>query len=78
MSSGYCIYTLSNKEMQVDDDHLFDGKTWFDLSYEMVHIPAESWAKIKAFIIKVCKTGKCDKQISNWERKIEVIDNNLK
>lgn len=66
--------TVSGQEMIIDDTHLLDGKTWFDLKPTMVYVPSDSWAKIKAFIIKSCKNNNNCKQISSWERSINAID----
>lgn len=75
MSKGFCVHTISSKEFIVDDDHLFDGKTWWEMRPLMVHMPHSSWAQIKSYIIKQCKrTGQCDKAISSWERTIESVD----
>lgn len=41
----------------------------------MIYVPAESWAELKYFIIKVCKkTKQCDSDISGWDRTIDKID----
>ena len=74
IAKGYCVWTTGDKEQYVDDKILLDGKTWWDMRPTMVQVPADSWAKIKAFIIKICKdNGQC-KQVSNWERAVGAID----
>jgi len=75
---GYCIHTLSSKEYSIDDENLYEGKTWWDLRPTMIFMPSASWAKIKAFIIKVCKKHGCNGQdITSWQRTVEIIDNKV-
>jgi len=74
-SRGHCIYTLSAREYTIDDEHPHEGKTWWDMRPAMILAPAESWAKIKKFIIEVCrKTKKCDTEMGSWDRTVEAID----
>lgn len=71
MSKGICVYTVSGKSIAVDDEHPLEGQTWFDIRVKTLSVPASSWAKIKAFMIKQCKkTKKCDVDISSWDREI--------
>lgn len=58
----------------VDDEHLLDGETWFDLRSHSLTMPTESWAKLKAWIIKMCKKYKCDAEIATWDRTLDVVD----
>ena len=72
---GFCVYTIEEKEFLWDDEHKFDGKTWWEAKPSMVYVPAKSWAEIKKFIIKTCKQHKdCQKDIATWERKAKKID----
>jgi len=67
-SKGYCVYTLSDKEFVIDDDHLYEGKTFWEMRPLMVMLPPSSWAKIKAFILKICKqTQQCNQQYRDVE-----------
>lgn len=83
LSKGWCTYTIEDKEFFIDEEHPYSfskekPKTWWELRPTFVYMPADSWAEIKAFIIKVCKqSGKCDKEISSWQRKIDSIDRKL-
>lgn len=77
MSRGWCTYTISGKEFFVDDENLFEGKTWWDMRPTMLQIPAQSWVEIKTFIIKTCKKHKCSKEISSWERTVGTIDKQI-
>jgi hypothetical protein len=80
LDEGYCIYTLSDREFKINETHKhsFNGsksKTWWELRPTMLHLPAESWAEIKKFIINICKdTKKCSEYVHSWDRTIEKID----
>lgn len=55
----------------ISDSEKYEGKTWFDMRNEMILIPIESWAKIKAYIIKTCRKMKCEvdeKVLDNVDR----------
>lgn len=74
MSKGFCVWTISKKEMVVDDVTLLNGKTWLDLVIESVYVPADSWSEIKSYIIKTCKKkNDCEKDISTWKTKLDKI-----
>jgi hypothetical protein len=74
-SKGFCTYLLSPRDQFVDDTHLLNGKTWFDLQPTMIYVPKESWAAIKKYIIKECKrTNRCDNAVESWDRTITVLD----
>lgn len=71
MSKGVCTYTVSGKNIIVDDEHPLDGQTWFDMRSKVLAVPASSWAKLKSWMIKQCKrTNKCDVDIDSWDRSI--------
>lgn len=73
-----CVKIISGTESTIDETNLYNGFTWWEARPTMVQVPAESWAQIKAFIIKVCKkSNQCDSQISSWERSIQAIDSSL-
>lgn len=75
VSSGFCTMTISSKDSIVDDTHLLNGKTWIDLKIESVYLPADSWAKIKEYIIKQCKKdNNCAQNIGNWTSKLESVN----
>lgn len=74
VSSGFCTYTVDNKDMIIDDTHLLNGKTWIDLKIESVYVPAESWAVIKEYIIKQCKkNNNCSENIGTWTGKLDSL-----
>lgn len=68
LSKGICAYTISKKTVTVDDDHPLEGQTWFDMRAKVLAVPATSWAKVKAWMIKICKQQRCDVDISSWDR----------
>jgi FKBP-type peptidyl-prolyl cis-trans isomerase 2 len=71
LSKGICTYTVSGKNIVVDDEHPLEGQTWFDMRSKVLAVPASSWAEIKAWMIKMCKKNKCDADISSWDRAID-------
>lgn len=72
MSKGACTYTVSGKTVIVDDEHPYESMTWFDMRSRVLSVPASSWAKIKAWMIKQCKkTKKCDVDIDSWDRELK-------
>ena len=78
MQKGFCVYTLSDKEMIVDNENTLDGKTWWDMRTSMILVPVDSWAEIKSYIIKMCKKhGSCDKEVANWNKKVDSLDSKL-
>lgn len=46
---------MTDKTYEVDDTHLLNGKTWFDIKGESMLMPVESYVKLKEFILKYCK-----------------------
>lgn len=75
---GRCVKIISGEKFDVNESLKFEEKTWWEHRPTMIQMPASSWAKMKAFIIKMCKKyGKCDKEISSWDRTIVTIDQQL-
>ena len=75
---GYCVHTISEKEFYVDHNEKLNGKTWWEMRPAMVFVPPQSWAELKAYVIKVCKKFKeCAKDIGSWERKTQQIDSKM-
>ena len=73
LSKGVCTFTVSGKNIVIDDEHPFEGSSWFDMRSNSLIVPAKSWAKIKAFLIKQCKkTNQCDVEISSWDRDLKL------
>lgn len=78
LSKAFCTYTISNKDFIIDDEHPYQGKTWFELRPTMILIPVESWASFKKYLIKECKiTKRCGGMIEGWDRTIKAIDTKL-
>ena len=44
---GFCVWTISNKEEEINDTNKLDGNTWLDIVNKSVILPQESWAAIK-------------------------------
>lgn len=80
MSSGFCVTTITNKKMEINDKSLFtdeDGNkyTWFDLYPQMIMLPIQSWKSIKKYIIKQCKkSNQCSSNIDSWDRNMTALE----
>lgn len=73
LSKGICTYTVSGETITIDDDNLYENQTWFSLRNKALTVPASSWAKIKAFLIKQCKkSNQCDVEIDSWDRNLNL------
>lgn len=73
LSKGICSYTISEKTIVIDDNNLYEGNTWFSMRNKALMIPAKSWAKIKAWMLKECKrTNQCSVDISKWDRDLDL------
>jgi len=74
VNSGFCTYTLTKQSFEVDDKHPYNGQTWLDMKINSVYLPAESYAKIKEYILKACKQdNNCSQNIDNWDTKLNSI-----
>ena len=73
-SECYCTWTAEDKHLIVNDDTLLEGQTCVDLRAKSILMPPNSWSKIKAFIIKVCKQNNQCTGVSDWESKIDLLD----
>lgn len=73
---GYCFKTISNKEQVVDNNEAtLEGKKWSEVNRKAIRVPAESWAKIKTFILAICKKSKeCSDNIGTWQKKLDKVD----
>lgn len=80
MTRGECINPMSGKTFTVDEFNLLDGKTWWQMRPTNIIFPFKTYAAWKKFTIKLCKKNKkmCDKEVANWERSFDNVDNNLK
>lgn len=70
ISKGICTYTVSKKEIVVDDNNLLNGETWFEVRRKALTVPAKSWASFRAYLIKMCKKYSCTEDVSSWDREI--------
>lgn len=74
VNEGFCTYTISNKNIIVNDEHPLNGKTWLDIKIESVYLPSDSWAKIKEYILKNCKKDQsCMNNLESLSNKIDSI-----
>lgn len=74
---GYCIWTISSRVQYVGEAkkwHLY-GKPWSRVMTEMVLMPSEGYARMKAYIIRNCKKhNDCNKNIDSWRVKLDALD----
>ena len=71
LSKGVCTFTVTGENIVIEDDHPYESQTWFDMRSKVLTVPASSWAKIKAWMIKQCKKSKkCNVNIDSWDREI--------
>jgi hypothetical protein len=69
------VHIVSGKTFTVNDTEKHNGKTWWEMKPEMIQMTAQSWKKIKVYIITSCKKyGNCQDFISSWDRTLENID----
>lgn len=74
-SKGFCVWTISSKEMEVDDTHLLDGKTWYDMQIGIIKIPLDTWKSFKKYIITQCKrNNNCSDNIDSWDRSMTILE----
>lgn len=68
--------TVSDLDTVIDEENLYQGKTWWELRPTMIYIPYPAWVEIKTAFIKICKKKliKCDEAISSWDRRIDAVD----
>jgi hypothetical protein len=79
ISKAFCTTPISGKDQIIDDTHLLEGKTYWDIRPTMILIPPSSYAAIKSFILKQCKRNPdmCDKEIPAWDRATESVDKQI-
>lgn len=63
----------------IDDTHLLEGKTYWDIRPEMLLVPASSWVEIKKFILDVChqNAGACAQEVGSWNVITDTISHGL-
>lgn len=73
--AGFCVWTISNKEMVVDDHNLLDGKTWYDMQVGIIKMPLDTFLEIKKYIINQCKrNNNCSQSIDSWDRAMDTLE----
>lgn len=74
--AGFCVWSISNKEMEVDDVNLLNGKTWYDMQIGIIKIPLETFTALKKYIITQCKrNNNCSENIDSWDRAMSTLEN---
>lgn len=66
-----CMKVVSEEKFDWDNEHLYKGQSYWDVRPTMIQMPPESWAQLKAYILKSCKTKKGCKEIKSKVKSIE-------
>jgi hypothetical protein len=75
MSRASCTKVISGESFEINDEKLFEKKSYWDLKPTMLLLPASSWRQIKTYIITSCKRyGNCNDEVSSWDRILETIE----
>lgn len=74
---GFCVWTISDKTAYIGENQktrLFK-KPWSTIRREAILTPPETYARLKGFVIDICKkSGDCSKDISRWRLKLNSLD----
>lgn len=76
-----CIHLVSGDKIFVDKDNPYPGGiSWKDLVNKAIYLPAkQSWAPLQTYIENNCHQSKgCGKDIGNWQKTVQSIDEQLK
>jgi hypothetical protein len=75
LQKGYCTTIVSGRGFYVDEQNLFEGRTWFNQSYEMIRVPVSTWTELKEYLIMNCRKNRaCGSKIDSWQRSVDKID----
>lgn len=78
VNRGWCTNTISDVEYYVEDNSENPlKKSWWELTPTMVHVPYQSWAKIKSYIQKECKRNDSCRGVGDWENRSKKLDNQI-
>lgn len=67
-SRGWCTYTISQKEFYLE------GEPWNKVKGHSLLVPADSWEKIKEYILINCKKNQdCKNKLGSWDRTTQTI-----
>ena len=76
---GHCTKIISGERFVINETNKYEDKTWFEHRPYMLLMPASTWTELKAYIVKACKRyGNCQKEISSWEKTVQIVDDQLK
>jgi len=77
-TKGYCVKMVTGEDFIVDDEHPYNGETWWEQRWKMVLVPVDTYVSIKTAFIKLCKKTKaCADKIDSWERGSEKLEGNI-
>ena len=73
-----CVRIVSGENFDVDEQHPFEGKTWWEMRNDVIAVPTKTWVNLKILLVTICKkTNQCQQEIKNWERSVNIIDNQI-
>lgn len=80
LDRGECIKVISGEKITIDEKNKYQNKTWWESRPTNIIMPLSSWVDLKKWIIDMCRKNKnvCDKEISSWDRSLEIIDQKVK
>jgi hypothetical protein len=66
---------MSGKSFEISEKTPYQKLTWWEMRPHMIQMPASTWRELKKWIIKTCKNNdQCESSVSNWERTVNSID----
>lgn len=79
-AQGFCVTLVSGKKFHINDTELYTDengikKTWNDMQLGIIKIPLETFKAMKKYLIDECKlSGKCDSNITTWDRNMTTLE----
>ena len=70
-SSAKCIKVISEEKFDWNDDNLVNGKSYWEIRPTLLQIPADSYAELKAYLLKNCRRYQNCHELS---KKIDALD----
>lgn len=78
IDSARCTTLISGENFRVDETHLLEGKTYFQIRPQMILVPASSWVEIKKFVIDICaQTHQCSNNVGSWQTTLNTLQSDL-
>jgi hypothetical protein len=70
---GYCVWAISDREQYVGEAKKtwLDGEPWSKIKSTSILITPKSYAKVKEFVINICKKSNECNQVAKWRLKLD-------